>query len=124
MEREDEAVRVAKLRDQAWTGIKKVFPKAVLNGSASDRLPNNLNVYIPSVSGEQLLVALDLHGVAISSGSACAARSIDPSHVLLAMGFDNNHAKNSIRISLGRLTNAAEIKQFLTTLKKVKETVE
>lgn len=123
MRREDEALRVEKLRDRAWTGIKKVFPKALINGPTRDRLPNNLNVYIPGVSGEQLLVALDLYGVAVSSGSACAARSIDPSHVLLAMGYDKARAKNSIRISLGSPTTYADIQGVVRLLRQVKEQV-
>jgi cysteine desulfurase len=127
MDREDECLRIAELRDQVWQGIKKIFPKAVMNGSLKERLPNNLNFYIPlgqssgqaGVSGEQLLVALDLQGIAVSSGSACSARSIDPSYVLLAMGCDKARAKNSIRISLGRMTTTKEIAGFLAVLKKV-----
>lgn len=121
MDREDEAVRVAKLRDQAWVGIKKLFPKAVLNGSIHGRLPNNLNFYLPGVLGEQLLVALDMQGVAVSSGSACTARSTNPSHVVLALGYDEKRAKNSVRISLGRMTTKTEIADFLKELKKAKE---
>ncbi len=128
--REKETVRVAKLRDELWQGIKKIFPKAVLNGpvlstsyqlpaTSYSRLPNNLNFYSPGVSGEQLLVALDLQGIAVSSGSACTARSIDPSHVLLAMGFDKARAKNSIRISLGRMTTEKEVAEFLKILKTI-----
>lgn len=122
MEREDEAFRVAKLCKQAWDGIKKIFPKAVLNGPAlgsPERLPNNLNFYLPGVLGEQLLITLDLYGVAISSGSACAARSIDPSHVLLAMGQDKVRAKNSLRLSVGRTTTKAEINAFLKILRSL-----
>lgn len=121
MDREDEAVRVAKLRDQAWVGIKKLFPKAVLNGSIHCRLPNNLNFHLPGVLGEQLLVALDMQGVAVSSGSACTARSTNPSHVVLALGYDEKRAKNSVRISLGRMTTKKEITDFLKESKKAKE---
>ncbi len=121
MDREDEAVRVAKLRDQAWVGIKKLFPKAVLNGSIHGRLPNNLNFHLPGVLGEQLLVALDMQGVAVSSGTACTARSTNPSHVVLALGYDEKRAKNSVRISLGRMTAKKEIADFLKELKKAKE---
>lgn len=142
MEREDEAVRVGKLRNDVWQGIRKIFPKAQLNGPNTDiptfsrmsecrRLPNNVNFYIPlrqssgqaGVPGEQLLVALDLHGVAVSSGSACAARSIDPSHVILALGYDAVRAKNSLRVSLGVMTTKQEIQQFLVALKKVKSSL-
>ena len=95
-----------------------------MNGSYKNRLPNNLNVYIPGVSGEQLLVALDLEGIAASSGSACTARSTNPSHVLLALGCDVYRAKNSLRFTLGRMTTPGEIKRFLTVLKKVKENLD
>jgi cysteine desulfurase len=121
MDREDEAVRVTKLRDQAWVCIKKLFPKAVLNGSIHGRLPNNLNFHLPGVLGEQLLVALDMQGVAVSSGSACTARSTNPSHVVLALGYDEKRAKNSVRISLGRMTTKKEITDFLKEFKKAKE---
>jgi len=120
--RAKEAVRIVKLRDQAWQGIKKIFPKAQLNGISGVRLPklrlpNNLNFSVPGISGEQLLVALDLRGVAISSGSACTARSISPSHVLLAMDSTKERAKNSLRITLGRQTSKTEINTFLKILR-------
>lgn len=123
MDREDEVVRVAKLRDDAWRGVKEIFKEAVLNGGVKNRLANNLNFYIPNVSSEQLLVTLDLHGIAISSGSACAARSIDPSHVLLALGHDKERAKNSVRVSLGRMTTKKEISTFLKALAKAKDSL-
>ena len=81
------------------------------------RLPNNLNFFIPGISGEQILVGLDLQGIAISSGSACTARSTNPSHVLLAMGYDKIRSKNSLRITLGRQTTKAEIDALLQELK-------
>ncbi len=119
--RSKEFQRIAKLRDKLFKGNKIIFPGVVLNGGAQGRLPNNLNIFIPRRSGEQLLVALDLAGIAVSSGSACSARSIDPSHVLLAMGFDRTRAKNSIRFSLGRLTTDAEIDRVLTVLSSIKQ---
>ena len=124
MNREDEAMRVATLRNQAWAGIKKLFPKVVLNGPAttsSTRLPNNLNWYAHGVSGEQLLVALDLDGVAVSSGSACAARSTAPSHVIQALGCSLAQAKNSLRVSLGAPTTSADIRRFLAALQRAKK---
>jgi len=124
MEREDEVRRVAKLCAQAWARIKKAIPTARLNGPVLSpkslvlsRLPNNLNFYLPKVSGEQILIALDLRGVAISSGSACTARSIDPSHVLLAMGFNRERAKNSLRLTLGRMTKSSDLTTFLKVLR-------
>lgn len=118
--RSTEALRVYALREELWKGIKKLFPKAQRNGDLKNRLPNNLNFYIPGVSGEELLVALDLQGVAVSSGSACTARSIDPSHVLVAMGQDKVRAKNSLRLSLGRMTSRQEVVDFLGRLRILK----
>ena len=124
--REKESRRVGELRAYAWRGIKKIFPNALINGSNDiltflrkseyRRLPNNLNVYIPGVSGEHLLVALDLKGIAISSGSACTARSIDPSPVLMAMGFNKDRAKNSLRVTLGRPTTKKDIDALISAL--------
>ncbi len=121
--REKETIRVRALRDELFGGMKKIFPKAQMNGDQMHRLPNNLNVYIPGVSGEQLLVSLDLEGIAVSSGSACSARSIDPSHVLLAMGYDAVRAKNSIRITLGRMTTRQEITAALKVFAALKKSV-
>lgn len=119
--REKEARRVTELRDYAWKGIKHLFPKAEINGEWNgERLPNNLNVYIPNTAGEQALVELDLAGIAVSSGSACTARSIDPSHVLLAMGCNESRAKNSLRITLGRPTTKQDIDIFLAAFQKTR----
>lgn len=133
--REKEALRVAELRDILLLGVKKIFPKVLVNGPAItprrslmttewSRLPNHLSFYIPGVSAEELLVGLDLQGVIASSGSACAARSLDPSRVLLALGHDTVRAKNSIRVTLGRMTTKSDISRFLATLKTVKETLD
>lgn len=131
--RQKEAKRVALLRDELLKRIKFIFEGVVVNGgkniSEKGRLPNNLNIYIPNgkgspaLSGEQLLVSLDLAGVAVSSGSACKARSIDPSHVLLAMGFDRLRAKNSIRFSLGKMTTRKEIALVANVLKSLKKSI-
>lgn len=115
-----EAARVEKLRNQLWRDLKHIFPKAQLNGGMQKRLPNNLNVYLPGISGEQLLVSLDLQGVAVSSGSACTARSIDPSHVIMALSGDSARAKNSIRITLGRTTTGQELKNVISILGRIK----
>jgi cysteine desulfurase len=84
--REKEVGRIAGLRDALLAGLRTFYPKLQVNGSMKERLPNNINIYMPGVSAEEFLVRLDLAGVAFSSGSACAARSLEASHVLLAMG--------------------------------------
>jgi len=124
--RDEETKRLTQLSVQLWRGIKKIFPKAVLNGpqlsnvTRSLRLPNNINIFLPGKSAEEVIVALDLQGIAISSGSACTARSPEPSHVLLAMGASKEVAKNSIRITLGRQTMKADLdllRRLITQLK-------
>lgn len=91
------------LRDRLWDGIQQNIPDVQLNGphDFSRRLPNNLNVTFPGVQGETLLLALDMMGVAASAGSACTTGNSEPSHVLLAMGHSDAHARSSIRFSLG-----------------------
>ena len=136
--RAKEAKRITVLNEYLWEGIKTILPAARLNGpdfakatpgkpslvssfkfpvSLSHRLPNNLNIYLPKLNAEELLVRLDLAGIAISSGSACTARSTNPSHVLLAMGHNKDRAKHSLRITLGRPTTKKEIAIFLKTVK-------
>lgn len=118
--REKEAARLTKLRDICIRSIKKIWPGAKLNGDAKKRLPNNVNMYVPGKSAEEMIVALDLQGIAVSSGSACTARSPEPSHVLLAMGASKEVAKNSIRITLGRQTGEKDLAAFLAALKKLR----
>lgn len=125
--REKESRRVAVVRDDLLKRIKIIWKSVVVNGRKDGRLPNNLNLYIPhakgspALSGEQLLIALDVAGVAVSSGSACAARSIDPSHVLTAMGFDRLRSKNSLRFTLGRQTTKKEIQTVVSVLESLKK---
>jgi cysteine desulfurase len=114
-------LQTAKLRDSLLVGLRKLWPKLEINGGSKNRLPNNLNIYIPGEIAEKLIVSLDLQGVAVSSGSACSARSTKPSHVLLALGHNENRAKNSVRVTLGRMTTKKEIDTALKILKLLKE---
>jgi cysteine desulfurase len=105
------------LIDRLWRGIQARIPEVVRHGPAAEpRLPNTLNVRFPGCSGESLLVLLDLAGIAVSLGSACAAGSAEPSHVLLAMGLDREAARSAIRLSVGPATTAAEIDHVLEVL--------
>jgi cysteine desulfurase len=115
-----ESARLLKLRAACISGIKKTWPGAKLNGALKERLPNNINMYLPGKSAEEIIVALDLQGIAVSSGSACTARSPEPSHVLLAMGVSKEVAKNSVRITLGRQTEMRDITVLLAALKKLR----
>ncbi len=128
-EREKEAKRISELRDYFWRDIKKIFPKANLNGPVisinqlnqhkSARLLNNLNIYFPGQKAEDLLIKLDLAGVAVSAGSACSARGTEPSYVLKACGFPLERIKSSLRITLGRPTTKAEIDEAVRRIKKI-----
>jgi cysteine desulfurase len=111
------ATRMDALRARLWDGLRASFPDVVLNGPASGpRLPNTLNVTIPGCDGESLVTLLDLDGVAASLGSACAAGSAEPSHVLRAMGRSDAGARHGLRLSLGPGTTAAEIERALEIL--------
>jgi cysteine desulfurase len=110
--RDSSMERVKVLRDQLYAEICIRVPEAKLNGPALDsglRLVNNLNLSFPRGDGETLLLSLDMKGVAVSSGSACASGSIEPSHVLLALGLGQKEAHASVRFSLGRSTTKEEI---------------
>jgi cysteine desulfurase len=89
------------LRDRLEAGVLARVPGARVNAAGSPRLPNTTNICFPGMSGEALVIALDLDGFAISSGAACASGSIEPSHVLLAMGLSEGDARSSVRFSLG-----------------------
>lgn len=107
--RDETAARLAAQRNAFWAALRERVPDARLNGHPTRRLPNNVNVSFPGVDGESLLLALDLHGVAASSGSACASGSIEPSHVLQAIGLPPALAKSAVRFSLGRGTTEDEL---------------
>jgi cysteine desulfurase len=109
------AARMEALRTRLWDGLQRRIAGVIRNGPASG-LPNTLNVTFAGCTGESLLVLLDLAGVAVSLGSACAAGSSEPSHVLRAMGRDPSAARNGIRMSLGPSTTAAEINRVLDLL--------
>jgi cysteine desulfurase len=106
-ERPSEARRLLELRERLHAGIANRLPDIHLNGHPHDRLPGNLNLSFGGVDGEALLMAM--RDVAVSSGAACSSTEPEPSHVLLAMGLDEDMARASLRFGLGRFTTAAEI---------------
>jgi len=109
--------RMAALADRLWEGIRMRIPGAVRHGPADEpRLPQTLNVGFSGCAGDSLLVLLDLAGIAVSLGSACAAGAAEPSHVLLAMGLDRAAARSALRLSLGPTTTAVEIDAVLDVL--------
>jgi cysteine desulfurase len=110
-------MRVAALVDRLWEGLRARVPDVVRNGpSAGPRLPNTLNLRFPGCAGESLLVLLDLAGIAVSLGSACAAGAAEPSHVLLAMGQDRDAARGALRLSAGPSTTEADVARVLEVL--------
>src|SRR5436309_12658583 len=117
--RATESPRQARLRDRIIAGIEARVPDAVLTGHRTERLPNNASFCIPGTDGESLIVALDLEGFAVSSGSACTSGETEPSQVLLALGLDRELAKGSLRVTVGRSTTEAQVDRFIDALARV-----
>jgi cysteine desulfurase len=117
--REKEAKRISALRNYFLKGFQKINSKIKSNVLIKNNLPNILNVCFPNKSAEDLLVKLDLAGVAVSAGSACSARSLELSYVLKACGLPLNVIKSSLRISLGKFTTKEEIKEVLRRIKAI-----
>ena len=115
---------IRKLRDQLEATIRQHVPAAVLNGHPTNRTPNTLNLTLPELRGESLVVALDMHGISLSSGSACKAGSPEPTHVLIAMGRSDADAHCSVRFSLSRYTTTEDIERTGTALAQVLEEME
>ena len=113
---EANAERMTRLRDKLIHGILEEIPDVRLNGHPTRRLPNNVNVSVRYIEGEALLLRLDLAGIAGSSGSACTSGSLDPSHVLLAIGLPHEIAHGSLRLTLGTDTTEADIDEVLDKL--------
>lgn len=111
--------RIAKLRDCLLEGILNKIPKVRVNGSMDERLSGNLNVSFEGIEGEGILLGLDMFGVCASSGSACTSGSLDPSHVLLAIGLSHETAHGSLRLSLGDETTKEDVEYILQVLPDV-----
>lgn len=117
---EENSKKMIRLRDKLIAGILEI-PDTRLNGHPTDRLPNNVNISIRYIEGESILLTLDMNGIAASSGSACTSGSLDPSHVLLAIGLPHEIAHGSVRLTLSEYTTEEEIDY---TIKVVKETTD
>jgi cysteine desulfurase len=118
---EHEGRRLAKLRDRLEAGILRAVPGTAVNGSPDYRVPNTTNISFDHVEAESLLIALDLEGVAVSTGSACSSGTLEPSHVLKAMGFNAHRTQNSIRFSLGAGNTETEIDRVIAVLPRIVE---
>ena len=119
-----ESVRIGSLAASLFARIREAIPGLRLNGPFVGRLPNTLNLTFPGVLGESMLIALDLEGVEVSMGSACAAGAVEPSHVLRAMGRGVADARSSLRISLGWNNTAQEIEAVAALIPDVWRRVE
>jgi len=111
-----DTTRVAALRDQLESSILAAVPGTAVNGDPSRRLPNTSNISFDGVEAESLLIALDLDGVAVSTGAACSSGTLEPSHVLKAMGLPHPRTKNSLRFSLGSENTQQEIETVIALL--------
>lgn len=116
---QDEAGFQVKLRDKLLKQIPEEIPDVRLNGHPTQRLPNNVNFSIKYIEGESILLSLDMLGIAASTGSACTSTSLEPSHVLLAIGLDHATAHGSLRITMGRWTKEQDVDYLLENLPKV-----
>lgn len=119
-----ESVRIGSLAASLFARIRDAIPGLRLNGPLAGRLPNTLNLTFPGVLGESMLIALDLEGIEVSMGSACAAGAVEPSHVLRAMGRSVADARSSLRISLGWNNTAQEIEAVAALIPDVWRRVE
>ncbi|MGH9698445.1 MAG: cysteine desulfurase family protein [Candidatus Acidiferrales bacterium] len=112
----EESARIAALRDHLENTLIERIPSVAINGSAENRVPNTSNLAFPGAGGEALVIALDLMGVACSTGAACSSGAVEPSHVLLAIGLSPDDARSSLRFSLGRFTTPEEIEMAIEAI--------
>ncbi|NOT27019.1 MAG: cysteine desulfurase [Acidobacteria bacterium] len=112
----EDGARLSSLRDRLEDGILRAVPGTVVNGVRSPRVPNTTNISFDRVEAESLLIALDLEGIAVSTGSACSSGTLEPSHVLKAMGFPPHRTQNSIRFSLGTSNSQADVDHVIAVL--------
>lgn len=115
----EESARLAALRDRLERGILEQVDEAGINGDPARRVPNTTNVHFDYIEGEALVIALDLKGVAVSTGAACSSGAIEPSHVLTAIGLRPNQARASLRFSLGKQNTIQQVGQVLNVLPDV-----
>ena len=115
-DREEASLHCTFLRDRLIDGIRTRIPRAHLNGHPTSRLPNNVNFSFEHVDGEPVLLGLDMAGIAASSGSACSSGSLEPSHVLLALGQSADLARGSLRLTLGKDNTEEEVDRLLSVL--------
>jgi cysteine desulfurase len=116
-----EGARVSALRDRLEAGILRGVPGTAVNGAPESRVPNTTNISFDHVEAESLLIALDLEGVAVSTGSACSSGTLEPSHVLKAMGLPTHRTQNSLRFSLGMFSTQEEVDLVVDVIPRLVE---
>ncbi len=116
VEMRNEGERLAGLRDRLTRGVLKSVPASFLNGHPSKRLPNNTNLRFSYIEGESLILSLDMQGIACSSGSACTSKTLEPSHVLLAIGLKHEDAHGSLLFTLGRQNTQEDVDYVVNAL--------
>jgi cysteine desulfurase len=121
LEMHENEKRLKPIRDKIEKGIIEIIPDVIINGNTDKRLYNTLNISIKYIEGESMLAFLDNHGFALSSGSACSSKSIEPSHVLLALGLKHEEAHGSLRISLGKYNKKEDADKLLEVLPQIVE---
>jgi cysteine desulfurase len=108
--------RIAVLRNRLEEGILDRVPGVTVNGAGAPRVPNTTNLCFEGIEGESLVIALDLKGFCVSSGSACSSGAVEPSHVLLALGMPKQHAKSSVRFSLGAGNTPGQVDELINAV--------
>lgn len=118
-EMERESTRLTKMRDRLRKGLLDSIPHSYLNGHPTARLPNNLSVRFSYIEGESLVLSLDMEGIAVSSGSACSSKTLEPSHVLRAIGLRHEEAHGSLLFSMGKWNTEDEVGRILELLPEI-----
>ena len=121
LEMEEEEKKLRPLRDRLQREIIEKIPEVIINGDTEEKLYNTVNVSIKYIEGESILALLDQQGFAVSSGSACSSKSLDPSHVLLALGLKHEDAHGSLRISLGKYNDENDVNELIEVLPPIVE---
>lgn len=121
--REENCKKIAALRDEFTYRVLNEIAGTHLNGDRDNRVPSNANISFDGCDGENILFLLDLKGVAVSTGSACSAGAVTPSHVLTAMGLSENRAKSAVRFTFGKYNTRAEIDKVIAALKEAVESI-
>jgi cysteine desulfurase len=117
------ASRIAGLRDRLETALMATGGGVLPNGHRQRRLPHTSSLAFPGAEAESLVLALDLQGIGVSSGAACSSGAVTPSHVLLAMGLSPDHARSTVRFSLGRWTSSQEVEHVAETVPPIVERI-